>query len=224
MNSSCWLSGRQPGKLARKALLAERKADHQRRQVLGLRGIEQARRVLGVAQRELRATEAVEDHHRALDAGGAELVERVRRRGEGFALVHPFQHFVIARLGADVGDRQAGGGQFAQLLDRLPAQVARQAVARYPAHRRQVSCGWREDIEQATRRQHQRIAVGQEDAPDLAAEAFAGEADAFQHLGLVAGPKMLLRRGIHLAERAVIPRAAVGHRQDQRLSASLGGR
>jgi hypothetical protein len=70
-----------------------------------------------------------------------------------------------------------------------------------------------------------RIAVGQEDAPDFAAEAFAGELDALQDLGFVACPKMLLRRGIHLAESTVIPRAAVGHRQNQRfVLRSAGGR
>jgi hypothetical protein len=32
------------------------------------------------------------------------------------------------------------------------------------------------NLEQAARRQHQGIAVGEEDAPDCAAEAFAGDA------------------------------------------------
>jgi hypothetical protein len=74
-----------------------------------------------------------------------------------------------------------------------------------------------EDGEQAARGEDQSVAVGQEDAPDLAAEAFAATLYALQHLALVAGTKAFLRCGVHFAESAVVPRTAVGDRQDQRL-------
>ena len=79
-----------------------------------------------------------------------------------------------------------------------------------------------EDGQQPPGGQHQRIAVGQKDAPHALAEARRGRADGLEHLLLAAGAKGLLRRGIHLAEGAFVPGAAVGHRQDQRLR--LAGR
>ena len=162
------------------------------------------------------AAEAVEDHHRSGDTGGAQLVERVARGFEGFALVDRSQHRVVARFGADVGHAEACRRQFVDFRLRFLAQVARQAVGRNAPRRRQVGADCFEHRQQPPGRQNQRIAVGQEDAPYPVAVTLAGQADAFEDFRLVARPEFLLRRGIHLAEGASVPRTAVGDRQDQR--------
>ncbi len=143
-------------------------------------------------------------------------------RGESLALVHLCQHLVVTRLGADVGHAETGGGEFLEFVDRFPAQVARQAVAGDAAHRRQMFADRAKNFQQAPGRQHQRIAVGEKHATDVAAETFAAAAQGLQSLFGIAGAKFLLRRGVHLAEGAPVPRTAVGHRQDQRFR--LAGR
>ncbi len=210
-------SGCHSGKPVRKRSSPCGKAHHQRGEVLGLGCVGEPRRVLGVLRRQRRAAEAVEDHHRAPDAGLSQPLQRVQRRGVGLALVDFRQHCVVARFRPDIGQRQPGVGKLAQLGHRLLAQVARQAVAGDAMHPRQMPADRAQHLEQAPRRQHQRIAVGEEDAADLGAEAFPAAAYRLQRFGFIAGAELFLRRRVHLAEGTTVPRAAVGDRQDQRI-------
>src|SRR5208337_222658 len=61
------------------------------------------------------------------------------------------------------------------------------------------------------------IAGGEEDSPDAAPIERAAALDGLENFRLVARAEPLLRRGVHFAERAAVPRAAVGHGQDQRV-------
>ncbi len=163
------------------------------------------------------AAKAVEDHHRALDAGFAQLVQRRSRRLERLALVDLAQNLIVAALGAEIGHAQTGLAQFDQFVDRLAAEIARQAVAGHPFDRRHVRGDGLENAHQPMGGQHQRIAVGQEHAPNAVTERLARAPDHLQDFRFAACPKLFLRRGVHLAERALVPRTAVGHRQDQRI-------
>ena len=166
------------------------------------------------------SAQTVEDHHRTTDPRLAKLFQRIQGRGIGLALVDPCQHFVVAGLGADIGHSQPGVGQFAQLVDRLPAQVARQAVAGYPLHLRQVLANRLQHREQPAGRQYQGVAIGEKHPLDD--QALAAAADLLQYLVLVAGAKFLLRLGIHLAKAAFVPGTAIGHREDQRMRLARG--
>jgi len=60
-----------------------------------------------------------------------------------------------------------------------------------------------------------RIAVGQENALDALPKFLAAAADAFEDFLFATGTKTLLRSSVHFAERALVPRTAVRHWQDQ---------
>ena len=177
------------GEASTETLLAGRETHHQGRQVLRLGGVHQARGVVRVLRAQGHSAQTVEDHHRTTDPRLAKLFQRIQGRGIGLALVDPCQHFVVAGLGADIGHSQPGVGQFAQLLDRLPAQVARQAVAGYPLHLRQVLANRLQHREQPAGRQYQGVAIGEKHPLDD--QALAAAADLLQYLVLVAGAKFL---------------------------------
>ena len=144
-----------------------------------------------------------------------ELLQRIERGRERLPLVHPREHFVIARLDAHIDDRQAKRGQLLKLVHGLVAHVARQAIARHAPHGGQLAADGLKHGHEAARGKRHRVAVGQENPPDLAAKRGGAALDALQHLLLGARPEALLRRGVHFAEGAAIPGAAVGQRQDQ---------
>ncbi|MCY1546853.1 hypothetical protein D9M68_828750 [compost metagenome] len=149
------------GERLTKAHLTLGKADHQGREKLRLRFVHQTRRVIGMPGAQGGATQAIEDHHRTGNPCLAQLIQSTQAGLEGLALVDPREHLVVTRLTAHIGHAQTGIGQLLQLIDRLLAQVARQAIAGDPLDVRHVPANGGEDIQQASRRQHQGITVGE---------------------------------------------------------------
>jgi len=90
------------------------------------------------------------------------------------------------------------------LFDRLPAQVARQAITRHPLHGRQIRVDACEDFAEPPVRQRHRIAIGEKNPPYRVASG----RNCFD-LGLDVGerlrPEALLWLGVHLAECAFVP-------------------
>ena len=165
--------------------------------------------------RQLFATQAIEYHHRALDACITELLQAGQRRGKGFRLVHQAQHLIIARFATDVSHFQAGIVQFFEFVHRFVFHIAGQTIARHPVHRRQMGANGLQNGEQTLGRQHHRIAIGQKHPFNgvLPRGALQESLDFF----LWKRAKFLLRLRVHLTKRAFVPRAAIGHRQNQRL-------
>jgi len=87
------------GETGTQALLALREADDQGRQVFRLRGIDQARRVVGVLRAQRLAAETIQDHYGTGDAGLAEFFQRLLRAVPGFPLIDGSEHCVIAGFG-----------------------------------------------------------------------------------------------------------------------------
>ena len=196
---------------------SHRKADHQGRQEFGLGRVHQPRRIQGVLRAERGPAKAVEDHHRAPDPGRAQFLQRFERRGERLALVDAAQNFVVARFRADIDEGKAQRGKFAKLRDRFPGDVARQAIARHPPHAGHLTTNRYERRDEPPGRKGHGVAIGEKDAPDLVAKGLAAAPDGFENFGLVARAEFLLRRRVHFAERAAVPRTAVGQGQDERV-------
>jgi hypothetical protein len=89
---------------------------HQCGQVIGLRFVDQARRRQRMLFTETSPTEAIEDHHRGLDAGSAGAQQSIGRGRVSLPLVDSPQQFIITTFGADINDLQSQRLKFAQVL------------------------------------------------------------------------------------------------------------
>ena len=85
-------------------ILTLREAGDQCRQVLGLSGVDETRGVFGMLLPERAATETIENHHGAGNAGGAKFQQGVTGGLERFALADVPQYFVIAGFSADINN------------------------------------------------------------------------------------------------------------------------
>ena len=73
----------------------------------------------------------------------------------------------------------------------------------------------RKNVQQTPGRQDQGVAIGQKNPPQPATVTRAQGPDVVQHFRFATRPEFFLRRGVHLAESALIPGATIGHRQNQ---------
>ena len=87
---------------------------------------------------QLRPAQPIEQHHRAADARGSQLLQRLGGRKVGFTLADPRQNFVVTRLCSHINQRQARIAQRLQIGHRFVAQISRQAIAGNTARSGQV--------------------------------------------------------------------------------------
>ena len=161
------------------------------------------------------AAQPVQDHHRGFHAGGLGLGQGQKRTLEGFALVDPVQQLIVAGFAADINLLQPQGNQLLQVGYRLVFDIAGQAVGRDAPHAGQVAAHRFQDRHQSARRKRHGVAVGQE----YPLEGIAAGRQRVQFgfdVVMRLGTEGFLRRGVHFAEGAVVPRAAVGHLKNER--------
>ena len=139
-------------------------------------------------------------------ARGLDVIRRSRALGDAL------EGRVVARLGADVEERQAERAQLVELGGGLLEDVARHRVARHLAQLREAGARGAQDRPPVIHRQHQRVAVGDEDLVDRVARDARGFAQVLQRLGEVAHAELLA--AVHVAVHALVPRAADGRLQD----------
>jgi len=125
----------------------------------------------------------------------------------------------VARLGADVQQRQARLAQRLQLVVGLLEHVAGHGVARHPPRPGQPLPHPAQDGQPVVHGHHQRVAVGDKDLVDPPAYPAPCLVQVGQRAGQIPHPEGFF--AVHVAVGAVVPRAADGGLQDVRVG--LGG-
>mgnify|MGYP002397188563 CR=1 FL=1 len=128
--------------------------------------------LLALALILLAAAQPEHDHHRVADAGGAQALRGLDCLGGCRSLVDPGQDLVVTALGAVVDDAQSQLAQLRQVAGALAQDAARVTVDADPSHGGDPVAQPFQDADQQTGRQHQGVAVAEEDAADR----FAGPA------------------------------------------------
>src|SRR4051794_30915753 len=118
------------------------------------------------------------------------------RRGV-VALRNLLERDVIAGLGTDVEEREAGRSQSPQLVVGLFENVPRHRVTRHATQAREDTPGGLEDRQPVIERKDERIAVGNEELLDLVPDLVAGALNVLERVGELAHAKRLL--SVHVA-------------------------
>jgi hypothetical protein len=141
-NSCNCVSGSQPGKPARKRASPCGKLTTSVDKYSGCVWFISRADCCSMLPGQLRPAQPIEQHHRAADARGSQLLQRLGGREVGFTLADPRQNFVVTRLCPHINQRQARIAQRLQIGHRFVAQISRQAIAGNAAHSGQVLSEW----------------------------------------------------------------------------------
>ena len=187
---------------------------HQRQQadILRLHGTEGLRRADSVLPPQFHAAKAGDSRHRQRHAAAAGLLPRRHDGGGVVALVHPLQHRVAAGLQPHVDHLQALLPQKPQVILRFDLQAGGRGVARHPLALRKQAVDQSQDLHQIVGFPHQRVAVRQKDTLHMAVH-LPGR---FKILpDLLHGPHGEMLVVVHIAERAAVMAAPIGHLHDE---------
>ena len=150
-----------------------------------------------------------------LHAGGVRAARGFDVRRGVIALRDLLQRHVVARLGADVEEREAGLAQGTQVVVALLEDVPCHGVAGHAAEAWEASARALEDRQPVIHREDERVAVRDEELLDLVADRRARAIEILERLRELAHAERLV--AVHVAIRAVVPRAADRGLQDQRV-------
>ena len=136
-------------------------------------------------------------------------------RGRIIALRDPLQRDVVTGLGANVEEREPGRAELGELGVALREDVACHCVARHAAQARKCTARSFEDRAPVLHRQHERVAVGDEDLLDLVTVHAPRGVEVLERRREVAHAERLVP--VHVAVRTMIPGAADRRLDDVRV-------